>query len=91
MNAPGQITALLRASAREDLVAEGELLLLVYGDLRRRAASYMRRERPDHTLQPTARALETYLRFRRRDLYCTKVVSAIANRSFSVLDTATYQ
>jgi RNA polymerase sigma-70 factor (ECF subfamily) len=35
---------------------------LVYQELRRRAAAYLRRERPDHTLQPTALVHETYLR-----------------------------
>ena len=31
-----------------------QLIPLVYDDLRRLAAHYMRRERPEHTLQPTA-------------------------------------
>ena len=31
-------------------------------DLRRRAAAYLRRERPDHTLQPTALVHETFVR-----------------------------
>ncbi len=35
---------------------------LVYDELRRLAASYLRRERPDHTLQPTALVNEAYLR-----------------------------
>jgi RNA polymerase sigma factor (TIGR02999 family) len=35
---------------------------LVYGELRRLAASYLRSERPDHTLQPTALVHEAYLR-----------------------------
>jgi len=35
---------------------------LVYQELRRRAASYLRRERRDHTLQPTALVHEAYLR-----------------------------
>jgi hypothetical protein len=34
----------------------------VEGELRRIAAAYMRRERPDHTLQPTALVNEAYLR-----------------------------
>lgn len=34
----------------------------VYDELRRLAASHLRRERPDHTLQPTALANEAYLR-----------------------------
>lgn len=35
---------------------------IVYGELRRLAASYLRRERPDHTLQPTALVHEAFMR-----------------------------
>ena len=35
---------------------------LVYAELRRIAASYLRRERPDHTLQPTALVHEAFIR-----------------------------
>lgn len=35
---------------------------VVYDELRALAAAYLRRERPDHTLQPTALANEAYLR-----------------------------
>src|SRR4051812_6014148 len=38
------------------------LLPVVYQELRRLAAHYMRGERPDHTLQPTALVHEAYLR-----------------------------
>lgn len=38
------------------------LLPLVHGELRRLAASYMRRERADHTLQPTALVNEAFLK-----------------------------
>jgi RNA polymerase sigma-70 factor, ECF subfamily len=38
------------------------LLPLVYGELRRLAAGYLRRERAGHTLQPTALVHEAYLR-----------------------------
>jgi hypothetical protein len=34
---------------------------LVYAELRRLAAHYLRGERPDHTLQPTALVNEAYL------------------------------
>jgi len=37
-------------------------LPLVYEELRRLAAAYLRRERPDHTLQPTSLVHEAYLR-----------------------------
>jgi RNA polymerase sigma factor (TIGR02999 family) len=40
----------------------GALLALVYGDLRRIAAGYLRQERPDHTLQPTALVHEAWCR-----------------------------
>jgi len=39
-----------------------DLLPIVYEELRRLAASYLRRERPGHTLQPTALVHEAYLR-----------------------------
>ena len=39
-----------------------KLLPLVYGELRRLANSYLKRERSDHTLQPTALVHEAYLR-----------------------------
>ena len=35
---------------------------LVYNELRQRARNYLRHERPDHTLQPTALLHEAYLR-----------------------------
>src|SRR5215208_5321282 len=38
------------------------LLPLIYDEMRKLAANYLRRERPDHTLQPTALVHETYLR-----------------------------
>lgn len=42
--------------------APQELLDLVYDDLRRLAHRYMSRERPDHTLQPTALVHEAYMK-----------------------------
>ena len=42
--------------------APEDLLPLVYGELRRLAASYLSRERPGHTLQPTALVHEAYMR-----------------------------
>lgn len=42
--------------------ASGELMPLVYDELRRQAARYLRRERPGHTLQTTALIHETYLK-----------------------------
>lgn len=41
-----------------------ELFAQIYDELRRLAASYLRGERPDHSLQPTALVNEVYLRLR---------------------------
>jgi RNA polymerase sigma factor (TIGR02999 family) len=59
---PRDITGLLRAWSSGDACARDELFPLVYGELRRRAASLMRRERASHTLQPTALVHEAYLK-----------------------------
>lgn len=58
----GQITVLLKALNEGDASAAEELLPLVYSELHRLAAAYMRRERADHTLQPTALINQAYLR-----------------------------
>lgn len=56
------VTELLMNWSKGDLEAREALMPLVYDELRRLAASYLRRERPDHTLQPTALVNEAYLR-----------------------------
>jgi RNA polymerase sigma factor (TIGR02999 family) len=58
---PGAVSGLLRAWGRGDLEARDALLPLVYTELRRRAAGYLRHERHGHTLQPTALVHEVYL------------------------------
>jgi RNA polymerase sigma-70 factor (ECF subfamily) len=58
----GQITQLLNAMKHGDAKAADRLLPLIYGELHRLAKSYMRRERPEHTLQATALINEAYLR-----------------------------
>ncbi len=58
----GEITKLLKQLTAGNREAESKLVPLVYEQLRRLAASYMRRERPDHTLQPTALVHEAYLK-----------------------------
>jgi RNA polymerase sigma-70 factor, ECF subfamily len=58
----GEVTLLLKAMQSGDPTASEKLLPLVYNELHRLATSYMRRERGDHTLQPTALINETYLR-----------------------------
>ncbi len=58
----GEITRLLMELRKGNRAAESQLVPLVYGELRGLAARYMRQERPDHTLQPTALVHEAYLR-----------------------------
>jgi RNA polymerase sigma factor (TIGR02999 family) len=56
------VTHLLRAIDHGDPHAAGELLPLVYDELRRLAAQKLAREKPGQTLQPTALLHEAYLR-----------------------------
>ena len=58
----GRISELLQLWAAGDLQAREDLMPLVYRELRKRAAAYLRRERRDHTLQPTALVNEAYMR-----------------------------
>jgi len=60
--APKPVTGLLRAWSEGDQKARDELLPLIYGELRRRAAAHLRRERRGHSFQPTALVHEAYLR-----------------------------
>lgn len=55
------VTQLLRNWQAGNQSARDQLLEIVYEELRRQAARYLRRERPDHTLQPTALVHEAYL------------------------------
>jgi RNA polymerase sigma factor (TIGR02999 family) len=61
-SSPGEVTRLLKAMNAGDATAAERLLPLVYNELHRIAEAYMRRERPDHTLQATALIHEAYLR-----------------------------
>ena len=58
------LSDLLRRVKAGDVAAEDELVALLYQDLRAIAARRMRRERPDHTWQPTALVNEALLRLR---------------------------
>jgi len=60
--ARSDVTTLLRAWRAGDAGARDRLIPLVYQELHRRAAAYLRHERRDHTLQPTALVHEAYLR-----------------------------
>lgn len=62
MASTGQITRLLAESAKGNREAEDLLMPMLYAELRRLARSYMRKERPDHTLQATALVHEAYMR-----------------------------
>jgi RNA polymerase sigma factor (TIGR02999 family) len=55
-------TRMLSDLSRGDPAAFERLLPLVYDEMRRLAAGYLRNERPGHTLQPTALAHEAFLR-----------------------------
>jgi RNA polymerase sigma-70 factor (ECF subfamily) len=59
---PIDITQLLHRIQDGDRSAEEKLVPILYKELHRLAAHYMRRERGDHTLQPTALVNEAYLR-----------------------------
>jgi RNA polymerase sigma factor (TIGR02999 family) len=61
-SSPQDVTQLLLQLTAGDRAVLDELLSLIYRELRGLAANYLRRERPDHTLQPTALVHEAYLR-----------------------------
>src|ERR671938_896943 len=56
------ITELLVDWGKGDQAALERLMPLVYSELRRLASNYLRRERAEHTLQPTALVNEAYLK-----------------------------
>jgi RNA polymerase sigma factor (TIGR02999 family) len=62
MVSPRDVTALLGDWSRGDRTALNELLPLVYAELRRVALRQLRKERADHTLQPTALVHEVFIR-----------------------------
>ena len=57
-----EITQMLQEWSSGKREALNELLPLVYGELHRQAANYLRRERKNHTLQTTALINEAYLK-----------------------------
>ncbi len=64
-----EITQLLREWSDGNQEALDNLLPLVYDELHRQAASFLRKERPGHTLQTTALINEAYLKLiDRRDV-----------------------
>jgi RNA polymerase sigma-70 factor (ECF subfamily) len=58
----GEVSGLLKAWGDGDRAALDRLTPIVYDELRRLARSYMRRERPGHSLQTTALVNEAYMR-----------------------------
>jgi RNA polymerase sigma factor (TIGR02999 family) len=56
------ITQMLRQWSDGNHSVLDDLLPLIYGELHRQAARYLRRERPEHTLQTTALINEVYLK-----------------------------
>jgi len=59
---PAAVTSLVDGARQGDEQALATLVPLVYDELRRLAASYLRRERPGQTLQATALVHDAYLR-----------------------------
>src|SRR5215216_4544237 len=62
MASEANITELLSGYARGDKEALDQLMPIVYDELRRQAARYLRREQAGHTLQTTALINEAYVR-----------------------------
>jgi RNA polymerase sigma-70 factor (ECF subfamily) len=62
MSETHEVTRLLAEWAKGNQHALDDLTPLVYRELRQLAASYLRKERQGHTLQPTALVHEAYLR-----------------------------
>src|SRR5215468_10938387 len=62
MDSPESVSQLLFEWSEGDQRALEKLMPLVYGELRRLAGNYLRRERKNHTLQPTALVNEAYLK-----------------------------
>jgi len=62
MSPDAPVSALLRRAREGDSAALDELVPLVYAELHRLAQSALLRERPGHTLQPTALMNEAFIR-----------------------------
>ena len=60
--AASHVSVLLRAWGHGDVQARDDLVPLVYEEMKVQAARYLRHERRDHTLQPTALVHEAYVR-----------------------------
>src|SRR5689334_16786284 len=82
-NSEGAMTQTLEKS-------DPAMLALMYDELRRLAAGFLRSERPDHTLQPTALVHEAYIKLlnqtgtRWRDPKQFKALASMAMRQILV-------
>jgi len=59
---PSQLALLVERTRNGDAVAANELMELIYAELRPIARAFMRRQRPGHTLQPTALIHEAFIK-----------------------------
>ena len=59
---PAEVTRLLQEWSNGEARALDRLVPQIHSELRKLAASYLRKERPDHTLQPTALVNEAFLK-----------------------------
>ena len=66
------ITQLLKRWSNGEEIARDELMSVVYDDLHSLAVTYLRRERREHTLQPTALVNELFLKFSEQHSMCWK-------------------
>ncbi len=64
--AASEITTILKDWNSGDIAAGEKLLPFVYDELKRQAGILMSRERPNHTLQPTALVHEAFMRLARK-------------------------
>jgi RNA polymerase sigma-70 factor, ECF subfamily len=64
---PDNVSELLTKWSGGDKAALDELITLVYAELRKLAASYLRRRRDEHSLQATALVHEAYVRLADQD------------------------
>jgi RNA polymerase sigma factor (TIGR02999 family) len=65
---PNEVTQLLVNWSHGNKAALDQLMPVVYQELRKLASGFLKGERPDHTLQPTALIHEAYLRLINQDL-----------------------
>jgi RNA polymerase sigma-70 factor (ECF subfamily) len=66
-DASDNVTQVLSRMQNGDAAAATELMDIVYGELRALAGGYFKRQRDNHTLQPTALVHEAFLRLVRAD------------------------